>query len=109
MVMDGHGKNLLRTVLPDHILVEHRLDLGGLGERADLPRLFLFPLLGDDVVAELDALVADGDGGPRDQLTDVVLALAAERALEGAVSFSRSTPPRCPPYFLACPPSAPPS
>src|SRR5262249_38797988 len=38
--------------------------------------------LGDDVVAELDALVADVDGGPSDELTDLPLRLAAERAGE---------------------------
>src|SRR5207237_4111186 len=78
------------------------LDLGRLGQRADLARLLLFPLLGDDVVAELDALIADVHGGARDQLAHVVLALAAERALQGAVAFARSTRHHCLPYFWTC-------
>ncbi len=45
-------------------------------------RLFLLVLLRDDVVAELDALVADVDGRARDQLLDFLLALAAEGAGE---------------------------
>src|SRR5207302_8732708 len=89
VVVDGHGQDLLGPLLADHVLVERGLDLGRLGEAADLPRLLLFPLLGDDVIAELDALVADVDGGTGDELADVVLALAAERALERAVPLSR--------------------
>ena len=38
--------------------------------------------LADDVVAELDALVANEDGWPGDELADLVLALAAERAVQ---------------------------
>ena len=69
-------------VLADHVVVEEGLDLGGSGQR-DLG-LALFPvvLLGDDVVAELDALVADVDRRPGDELPDLALGLAAERAGE---------------------------
>ena len=45
--------------------------LGGLGE-----------LLLDDLVAEVDALVADVDAGACDELLHLLLALSAERALE---------------------------
>jgi hypothetical protein len=37
-------------------------------------------VVGDDVVADLDALVADEDRRARDQLADVVLVLVAEGA-----------------------------
>src|SRR4029077_7287883 len=47
----------------------------------------------DDVVAELDALVADVDGGTRDELADVVLALAAEGALQGSIALTRPRHP----------------
>ena len=40
------------------------------------------PALFDDLVAQLDALVADVDAGAGDQLLHLLLALAAERALE---------------------------
>src|SRR5205085_4568961 len=46
----------------------------------DLARLR--ELLFDDLVAEIDALVADVDAGPRDELLDLLLALSAERALQ---------------------------
>src|SRR4029077_6011296 len=90
VVVDGHGEDFLGAVLADHILIEDGLDLGRLGGAPDLPALLLLPLLRDDVVAELDALVADVDGGPGDELAHVVLALAGERALQGAVAFARS-------------------
>jgi len=82
-------EDLLGALLADDVLIEDGLDLGGLGEAAQLARLLLFPLLRDDVVAELDALVADVDGGAGDQLTDVVLALATERAPQGSGAFAR--------------------
>jgi hypothetical protein len=89
VVVDGHGEDLLGPVLPDHVLVEHGLDLRGLGEAADLLTLLLLPLLRDDVVAELDALVADVHGGAGDELADIVLALAAERALQRPSALAR--------------------
>ena len=39
-------------------------------------------VVGDDVVADLDALVADEDRRARDQLPDVVLVLVAEGATQ---------------------------
>src|SRR5437667_421303 len=90
VVVDRDGEDLLGPILADHVLVEDVLDLGVLGKRADLAAFLFFPLLGDDVVAELDALVADVDRRPGDQFADVVLALPAERALQRSVAFARS-------------------
>src|SRR5688572_4729333 len=107
VVVNGHRQDLLGALLTDHVLIEDGLDLGRLGKGADLPRLFLFPLLGDDVVAELDALVADVDGGPGDELAHIVLALAAERALQRPVAFARPTRhARRAPYRWTCAASA---
>src|SRR3712207_8628990 len=64
------------------------------------PRSTLFPyttlfrsrsreLLVDDLVAEIDALVADVDAGPRDQLLDLALRLPAERAEQLLVRIGR--------------------
>src|SRR5574342_957097 len=50
----------------------------------DAPR-FSCDFLGDDVVAEPDALVADVDGWTRDELADVAHPLAAERARQMGV------------------------
>src|SRR5207247_7984960 len=76
---------LLGLVLADHVLVQELLDLVGGGE-AGLVGASLHPaVVRDDVVADVDALVADEDGGARDQLADVVLVLVAERATENFV------------------------
>src|SRR5439155_12840015 len=47
-------------------------------------------LLVDDLIAEVDALVADVDAGPCDQLLDLALALAAEAAEQLLVSVGYS-------------------
>src|SRR5207245_1075612 len=85
VVVDGDGEDLLRPLLADHVVVEERLDLHRGGERDRGPVLFPLALLGDDVVAELDALVADVDGRTGDELADFPLPLPAKRAREIAV------------------------
>ena len=82
VVVDRDRQLLLRLLLADHVLVQELLDLVGGGE-ARLVGAALHPaVVRDDVVADVDALVADEDGGPGDQLADVVLVLVAERATE---------------------------
>jgi hypothetical protein len=66
--------------LPDHVLVEELLDLLGRG-KSRLVALALHPaVVVDDVVADVDALVSDEDGGAREQLANVVLVLVEEGA-----------------------------
>src|SRR5262249_29630974 len=88
VVVHRHRQDLLGALLADHVLVEDGLDLGRLRQAPELARLLLFPLLRDDVVAQLDAFVADVNGGAGDELADVVLALATERAPQGSVAFA---------------------
>ena len=84
VVVDRHGEDLLRLLLADDVRVELVLDLPRARERcrrrlaAGARRLE--HLLFDDLLAEVDALVADVDALPRDQLADLLLALAAEAA-----------------------------
>src|SRR6266511_1020170 len=82
VVVDRDGQGLLGLLLADHVLVQHVLDLRrrrDLGDRlGDLPLL----VLRQDLVAEGDALVADVDRRPGDELPDRVLRLAAEGAAE---------------------------
>src|SRR5262249_20944336 len=83
VVVHRDREDLLGTLLADHVLVEDLLDLRRLRHgRGGSERLFLVAFLGDDVVAEVDALVADVDGGAGDELAHLVLALPAERADE---------------------------
>ena len=82
VIVDRDRERLLRLLLADHVLVENVLDLlrrRDLGDRlGDLALL----VLGEDLVAERDALVADVDGRAGDELPDRVLRLSAERAAE---------------------------
>src|SRR5215831_7029767 len=69
-------------ILADHVVIKHLANVTGPGHpvtRLDQSRLVL---LADDVHAELDAFIADEHGRAGDQLSDLVLALAAERAIE---------------------------
>jgi hypothetical protein len=82
VVVDGNRERLLGALLADDVLVQDLLDLVGLGELVASALGAVLELLADDVVAELDAFVADEDGGAGDQLADFVLALSAKGALE---------------------------
>src|SRR5205814_6300310 len=92
VVVDGHGEDLLGLLLTDHVLVEGELDLAGIGElgarRLRLRRLE--HLLFDDLLAQVYALVADVDALAGDQLSDLLLALAAEAAAVGDLGSLRS-------------------
>ena len=85
VIVDGHRENLLRLFLPDHVLVENLANLVAVPAESDLTplrRLVTLRFLANDVVAELDTLVADEHGRTRDQLPHLVLALAAKAAVE---------------------------
>src|SRR3989441_774905 len=82
VVMDRDREHLFRVVLADHVVVEDLADL--LGGRDAVARFHQrgLVLLADDVHAQLDAFVADEHGRAGDELAHLVLALAAERAIE---------------------------
>lgn len=83
MVIDGDREDLLRALLTNHILIQDGADFLG---RRQLVRIALglgfLHLLTDDVVAQVDALVADKDGRASNQLAHFVLAFAAEGAIK---------------------------
>jgi ATP-dependent protease Clp ATPase subunit len=74
----GTGK----TLLADDILIQELLDVGRRGKRRPDPAVLEPVVVGDDVVAHLDTLIADEHSRARNQLADVVLILVAERAAE---------------------------
>ena len=82
MVVDRHREHALGALLADHVLIEDFLDFLGLGKLVAGAFGALFELLADDVVAKLDALVADEYRRPGDQFPNFVLALSAEGAIQ---------------------------
>src|SRR4051794_6234729 len=89
VVVDGDGQGALRRLLSDDVLTEDVVDLPRLGEVVDVERRRGGELLVDDLVAEIDALVADVNAGPGDQLLDLALRLPAEGAEELLVGVGR--------------------
>ena len=87
VVVDRDGERALRRLLRDHVLVQERVDLGRARKVVEVEVRGSGELLVDDLVAEIDALVADVDAGPGDQLLDLPLALAAEAAEQLLVSL----------------------
>ena len=83
VVVDRDRELLLGLFLADDVFVEELLDFLGNGEgRAGAAARLEAVVVRDDVVADLDALIADKDRRARDQLADVVLVLITERAAE---------------------------
>jgi hypothetical protein len=82
VVVDGDGQRAFRLFLSDHVLVEDRVDLFRLRQALDVERRGGGELLVDDLVAEIDAFVADVDARASDELFDLALRLPAEAAEE---------------------------
>jgi hypothetical protein len=93
VVVDGDAEDLLGLVLSDDVVVQVLVDLTRLGELVEADFGALGELFLDDLVTEIDALVADVDTGTGDELLDLLLALPAERALQ---QVSSVPPPRWP-------------
>src|SRR5579872_774741 len=82
VVVDRDREHLLGAFLADHVLVEYFLDLVGLRQLVPGPLGAILELLANDVVAELDAFIADEYRGAGDELANLVLALPAEGAVQ---------------------------
>jgi len=88
VVVDRHRERPLGGVLADHELLEEVKDLARLGQLVHAQLGGLGQLLLDDLVAQVDALVADVDTGTGDELLDLLLALATEGALQEVAALS---------------------
>ena len=73
VVVDGDREDLLGALLADDVVVEELEHLAGLGELFETELGGLGELFLDDLVAEVDALVADVDAGAGDELLDLLL------------------------------------
>src|SRR5258706_9155664 len=99
--MNRHRERLCGVILTYHIVIKNFANF--LGERNGVARLHQrgLVLLPDDVHAQFDALVADENGRAGDELAHLMLALAAERAMERFLGFAAAdlahlrTPTRC--------------
>ena len=90
VVVDGDREGLLGLVLTDDVAVEEVVDLARLRQLVEAELAGLGELLLDDLVAQVDALVADVDARAGDQLLDLLLALSAEGALEQVAGLADS-------------------
>ena len=82
VVVDGDGEGTLGGLLADDVFLQEVEDLAGLGQFEAAQVGYLGEFFFNDLVAEFDALVADVDAGPGNELADLLLALSAERTLE---------------------------
>ena len=90
VVVDGDRESALGLVLADDVVVEGGVDVARLGQLLEVERRRSRELLVDDLVAEVDALVADVHARAGDELLDLPLRLAAEAAEELVVAVGRS-------------------
>src|SRR5207253_3358795 len=106
VVVDRDGEGALRLLLRDDVVVQDAVDVARARQVVEIELRRSRELLVDDLVTEVDALVADVDAGTGDQLLDLPLALAAEAAEQLLVAVARpghvSLVPRFPGRGYGC-------
>jgi hypothetical protein len=80
VVVDRDGQGALRLLLADDVVVEDGVDVSRPRQILEVELRWSGELFVDDLVAEIDALVADVDARACNQLLDLSLRLAAETA-----------------------------
>src|SRR6516162_9144914 len=83
-------------ILANDVIIENLVDLP---RRRDAVAGFAesgLGLLANDILAQLNAFIADEHRRPRDELTHLVLALTAERAIERILGIAHSCLPSLP-------------
>src|ERR1700747_2538022 len=86
--MDGDREDLLGVVLADDVVVENLADLLRGRNTVARFRQRRLVVLADDVHAQLDALGANENARPSNQFAHLLLALAAERAVERVLQIA---------------------
>jgi hypothetical protein len=102
VVVDGDGESALRLLLTDDVVVQDGVDVLRTGQVLEVELRRSRELLVDDIVSEIDALVADVDARTCDQLLDLPLTLPAETAEKLLVAVARPRHPSTP-----CTPKSP--
>jgi hypothetical protein len=87
VVVYGNGEDSLGTILPHHVLIKVVFDFGRFLQLRRYFFLSLFPILRNDVVAEVDTFIANVDGGTGDELTHFVTAFPAKRASQVPINL----------------------
>ena len=80
VVVDRDRERALRLLLRDDVVVQDGVDVERLRKVVEVELRRSGELLVDDLVTEIDALVADVDAGTSDQLLHLALTFAAEAA-----------------------------
>ena len=88
VVVDRDREHLLGVALADHIIVEDLEDLRRRGHAVARLHEGGLVLLADDLHAQFDAFIADEHRRARNQLADLVLALAAEGAVQRVLGLA---------------------
>jgi hypothetical protein len=82
VIVDGDGQLLLADFLADDVLVQEIFNLAWLGKAFTNSTGFLSDVVRDDLVTNINALVANKNRGAGDQFLDIVLTLIAETAAQ---------------------------
>jgi hypothetical protein len=78
MLVDGYGEALLGFVLADYVFVKKVFDLARFGQRWSRRNGFGLLIVRDDLVADINALVADIDGRTGNEFLNFILRLTTE-------------------------------
>ena len=89
VVVDRDRKDLLRVDLPNDEFVQEGRNFARGREVFENEFGSITKLVRDDVVAQVNALIADVHAGSRDELLNLFLTLSAETALNQVVTFAK--------------------
>jgi hypothetical protein len=82
VVVDSHSQRSLGWLLADDIFLQEVEDLAGLRKLEAAKISYFRKFFLNDLVAKLNAFIADIDTGPGNELAHLLLALSAERTLQ---------------------------
>src|SRR6185312_4329360 len=103
VVVDGHRQRPLGGVLANDVALQEFAYLDRLGQLVEFHIVSVGKFLFDDLVAQVDALIADVHTGARNEFLDLFLALPAERALQQVTAVSDARHDASGPTFYLVP------